>query len=84
MDPAWPSGQMWMLWYRGLAPSMSTRRASAKARKMARPRRFTTVMSMKTDDQEPVDSIRYPAKYTMMTPEEIKKKNRLSSAKKRE
>ena len=38
-------------------------------------------MSMKTDDQEPVDSIRYPAKYTMMTPEEIKKKKQTEFSK---
>lgn len=48
---------------------MSTRRASAKARKVTRPTRFTTVIRMKTDVHDPVASIRYPEKYTISTPE---------------
>ena len=53
-----------------MAESMSTRRASAKARKVKRPKRLTTVMRKNTDAQEPVDSIRYPEKYTIRTPVE--------------
>lgn len=48
---------------------MSTRRASAKARKVQRPSRLTVVMRANTDAHEPVDSIRYPEKYTIRTPE---------------
>lgn len=47
---------------------MSTLRASAKLKNVASPSRFTTVMRPKTDAQEPLASIRYPEKYTMMTP----------------
>lgn len=48
--------------------SISTRRASAKARKVQRPSRLTVVMRANTDAHEPVASMRYPEKYTMRTP----------------
>lgn len=49
--------------------SMSTRRASAKARKVQRPSRLTAVIRANTVAHEPVASIRYPEKYTIRTPE---------------
>lgn len=59
---------MWMLWWRTLQESMSTRRASAKARKVHRPSRLTVVMRANTVAHEPVASMRYPEKYTIRTP----------------
>lgn len=61
---------MWMLGWRSLLVSMSTRRASAKARKVQRPSRLTVVMRANTVAHEPVASMRYPEKYTMRTPAE--------------
>lgn len=49
---------------------MSTRRASAKARKVHRPSRLTVVIRANTVAHEPVDSMRYPEKYTIRTPAE--------------
>lgn len=59
---------MWMLGWRSLLVSMSTRRASAKAMKAHRPSRLTVVMRANMVAHEPVASIRYPEKYTMRTP----------------
>lgn len=59
---------MWMLWWRTLVESMSTRRASAKARKVQRPSRLTAVIRANTVAHEPVASMRYPEKYTIRTP----------------
>lgn len=60
--------QMWMLGWRSLLVSMSTRRASAKAMKVQRPSRLTVVMRANMVAHVPVASMRYPEKYTMRTP----------------
>lgn len=60
--------QMWMLGWRTLVVSMSTRRASAKARKVQRPSKLTVVIRANTVVHEPVVSMRYPEKYTIRTP----------------
>lgn len=60
--------QMWLLGWRTLVVSMSTRRASAKARKVQRPSKLTVVIRANTVAHEPVVSMRYPEKYTIRTP----------------
>ena len=56
-----------------MVESISTRRASANARKVQSPSKLTVVIRANTAAHEPVASMRYPEKYTIRTPAQEQK-----------